>query len=56
MALNAFLYSKHTAIVIISRRTRLAGHTVCLRDTRSTHIIFVGKIERKRFLGKPRHR
>jgi hypothetical protein len=33
-----------------------AGHVACTREMRNAYIILLGKPERKRLLGRPRHR
>jgi hypothetical protein len=51
------LYSSPNIIrQIKSRRTRWAGHVVCMREERKMYRILVGKPEGKRPLGRPRRR
>jgi hypothetical protein len=42
--------------MIKSRRMRLAGHVAQIGEKRISYRILVGKPERKRSLGRPRHR
>jgi hypothetical protein len=42
--------------VIISRRMRWAGHVARMGDSSGVYRILVGKLERKRTLGRPRRR
>jgi hypothetical protein len=42
--------------VIKSRRWRWAGHVACREKTRGAYGVLLGKPERKRPLGRPRHR
>jgi hypothetical protein len=42
--------------MIKSRRVRWAGHVVRMEKKRNAYRILVGKPERKRPLGRPRHR
>jgi hypothetical protein len=42
--------------VIKSRRMRWAAHVACTAQNRNAYSIFVGKLEGKRVLGRPRHR
>jgi hypothetical protein len=42
--------------MIKSRRMRWAGHVARIRETKNACMILVGKPERKRPLGRPRHR
>jgi hypothetical protein len=51
------LYSLPNIIrVVNSRRMRWAGHVALMGESRSVYRILVGKSERKKPLGKPRHR
>jgi hypothetical protein len=42
--------------MIKSRRVRWAGHVARMGEKRNTYRILVGKLERKRPLGRPRRR
>jgi hypothetical protein len=42
--------------MIKSRRMRWTGHIAGMREKRNAYRILLGKPERKRPLGKPRHR
>jgi hypothetical protein len=42
--------------VVKSRRMRWAGHVARMGEERGVHRVLVGKPERKRPLGRPRHR
>jgi len=42
--------------VIKLRRTRWAGHVVCMGDREGVYRVLVGKPEGKRALGRPRSR
>ena len=42
--------------MIKSRRMRWAGHVVCMGEERGVYRVLVGKLERKRPLGRPRRR
>jgi hypothetical protein len=51
------LYSlPNTVQVIKSRRMRWAGHVASMEEGRGVYTVLVGKPERKRPLGKPKHR
>jgi len=51
------LYSSQNIIQVIkSRRTRWAGHVVCMGERRGVYRILLGKPEGKRPLGRPRRR
>jgi hypothetical protein len=51
------LYSSPNIVrVIKSRRMRWAGHVACMGEGRSVYRAFVGRLEGKRLLGRPRHR
>jgi hypothetical protein len=51
------LYTSPNIIrVIKSRRTRKVGHVACLGEMRNAYNILVGKLKRKRPLGRSRHR
>jgi hypothetical protein len=39
-----------------SRRIRWAGKAACIRAKKKAHMVFMGKPEGKRPLGRPRHR
>jgi hypothetical protein len=42
--------------VIKSKRMRWAGHVACMREVKNAYNILVGKLERKRPLGRARRR
>jgi hypothetical protein len=42
--------------VIKLRKMRWAGHVVHMRERRGMYRVLVGKPERKRLLGRPKHR
>jgi hypothetical protein len=42
--------------MIRSREMRLAGHAACMVQMRNAYTILVEKPDRKRTLGRPRHR
>jgi hypothetical protein len=51
------LYSSLSIIRIIkSRRMRWAGHVARMGEKKNVYMLLVGKTERKRPLGRPRHR
>jgi len=51
------LYSSPNIIgVIKSRRMAWTGHVACTGEKRGVCRVLVGKPERKRLLGRPRHR
>jgi len=51
------LYSLPNIVrVVKSRRMRRAGHVASMGEDRGVHRMLVGKPERKRPLGRPRHR
>jgi hypothetical protein len=51
------LYSSQSIIRIVkSRRVRWAGHVARMGEKRNVYRLLVGKPERKRPLGRPRHR
>ena len=51
------LYSLPNIVrVVKSRRMRLAGHVARMGEGRGVHRVLMGKPERKRLLGRPRHR
>jgi hypothetical protein len=51
------LYSSPDIIrQIKSRRMRWAGHVACMGEERKVYTVLVGMPERKRPLGRPRHR
>jgi hypothetical protein len=51
------LYSSPSIIRIIkSRRVRWAGHVARMGEKRNSYMLLVRKPERKRPLGRPRHR
>jgi len=54
--LNDLYYSPIIVRVIKSRRIRLAGHVVHVREMRSVYRVLVGKPEGKRPLVRRRHR
>ena len=53
--LNDLYSSPHIIQVIKSRRMRRAGHVACMRTSRGVYRVFVGRPERRRPLGRPRH-
>jgi hypothetical protein len=51
------LYSSPNIVQTIkSRRTRWAGHVVCMGERKDVYRVLVGKSEEKRPLGRPRSR
>ena len=54
--LNDLYCSPNIVRVIKSRRMRWAGHVARMEEGRGVHKVLVGKPERKRPLGRPRHR
>ena len=54
--LNDLYSSPNIVRVIKSRRMRWAGHVARMGEERVAYRVLVGKPERKRSLGKPRHR
>jgi len=54
--LNDLYCSPNIVRVIKSRRTRWAGHVVCMGERRGVYRVLVGKAEGKRPLGRPRLR
>jgi len=51
------LYSSPNIVQVIKlRRMRQAGHVVCMGESRGVYRVFVEKPDRKRTLGRPRHR
>jgi hypothetical protein len=51
------LYSSPCIVKVIkSRRMRWAGHVACMGEGRGAYRFLVGGTERKRLLGRPRHR
>jgi hypothetical protein len=51
------LYSLPNIVrVVKSRRMRWSGHVARMREDRGVHRVLVGKPERKKPLGRPRHR
>jgi hypothetical protein len=51
------LYSSPSIVRIIkSRKVRWAGYVASMGEKRNTYRLLVGKPERKRLLGRPRHR
>jgi hypothetical protein len=51
------LYSSPDIIrQIKSRQVRWAGHVACMREERKLYKVFLGKLEGKRQLRRPRHR
>ena len=57
MEITSDLYSSPNIIgVIKSRRMAWTGHVACTGEKRGVCRVLVGKPERKRLLGRPRHR
>jgi len=54
--LNDLYLSPNIVRVIKSRRMRWAGHAAHMVEERGVYRVFVGKLEGKRPLGRPRHR
>jgi len=54
--LNDLFSSPNIIRVIQSRRMRWAGHVARMVETRDVYRVLMGKPERKRPLGRPRHR
>ena len=54
--LNDLYCSPNTVRVVTSRRMRWAGHVARMGEERGGYTVLVGKTERKRPLGRPRHR
>jgi hypothetical protein len=54
--LHSLYYSPNIVRVIKSRRMRWAGHVARMEEGRSVYRVLVGRPERKRPLGRPRHR
>ena len=51
------LYSLPNIVLVVkSRQMRWAGHVACMGEDRGVHRVLVGKLERKRPLGRPRRR
>jgi hypothetical protein len=51
------LYSSPNIVrVIKSRRMKWAGHVACMGEGRDVYRVLVGRPERKKPLGRPRHR
>jgi len=50
------LYSSPNTAGVIKSRIRWAGHVAHMRETRGLYRVLVGKPERKRPLGRSRHR
>jgi hypothetical protein len=57
---NGELHDLYTSPNIIkaikSRRVRCDGHVACMGAKRNAYMVFVGKPEGKRRVGRPRHR
>jgi len=54
--LNDLYSSPNIVRVIKSRRMRWAGHVARMGEERAVYRVLVGKLERRRPLGRPRHR
>jgi len=54
--LNDLYSSPNIVRVIKSRRVRWVGHVASMEESRGVYRVLVGKPERKRPLGRPRHR
>jgi hypothetical protein len=54
--LHSLYFSPNTVRVIKSRRMKWAGHVACMGEGRGVYRVLVGRTERKRLLGRPRHR
>ena len=54
--LNNMNCSPNFVRMIKSRRVRLAGHVARMEERRGLYRVLVGNPERKRPLGRPRHR
>ena len=54
--LNDLYFSANIVRVIKLRRLGWAGHVARMVATKGVYIVFVGKPEEKRPLGRPRHR
>jgi hypothetical protein len=54
--LNDLYTSSNIFRVIKSRRIKLTGHVACMGERRGVYRVLVGKSERKKSLGRPRHR
>jgi len=54
--LNDLYSSLNIARVIKSRAMRWAGHVACMGESSGVYRVLVRKLERKRPLGRPRHR
>jgi hypothetical protein len=51
-----FILSLNIVRVIKLRRMRWAGHVACIGEGRDVYRVLVGRPERKRPVGRPRHR
>ena len=54
--LNDLYCSPNIVLVIKSRKMRWAGHVARMGERRGVYRVLLGKPERKRPLGRPRHR
>jgi hypothetical protein len=50
------LYSKPNIIRVIKSRIRWVGHVACMWEKRNAYKVLVGKSDRRKPLGRPRHK